>query len=208
MKKTPITVVGLASCLLCAGCGAVSEDSQNVIAGSVSEDARSEPQLMSVSSENIAGDESELSAALEKLVLDYQSGDWDGWVRSILGGRYLAEVHGDYIMLHEYGDIPGKWTSSLVNIHLPVDQNVFSFVDSGTYTDVDGEWYTYWLGEGGVYCYELGSEVASWGISDVERGQTLLIQVGDYAPCVWTGEQIIYCAPGGKTVVLPDDSSF
>lgn len=211
MKKI-VTIVVLTSCLLCTGCGTASADSQNTATGSVSadfitiQDTRSEFQLEPVSSGGISSDESGLSAALEKLVLDYQSGDWGGWVRSILNGRYLAEVHGDYIMLHACDGGLDLWTLSLVNVNLPVGRSVFDFVDSGAFIDPNGEERTYWLSEDGVYCYDLGEEIASWPISGVERGQAFLTQYEDYAPCIQVDHQIIYCAPGGATTVLTEDA--
>lgn len=192
MKKNVITaIIGLGFCLICTGCGATSAKPQDAaIVGSASAD--------------MVSDESELYTALEELVLDYQSGDWGGWARSILNGRYLAEVHGDYIMLHACDDDLDLWMLSLVNVNLPAGRSVFDFVDSGIFTDPDGEERTYWLGEDGIYCYTLGEEIASWSISGVERGQAFLVRYEDYAPCVRVNNQIIYCMPGGETAVLTE----
>lgn len=216
MKQVLVATVVLASCLLCAGCGAADSRAQDSIAEAVTstapedlitvQDASTESQSEVVTMADAIRENEMLSTALVDLTLDYQSGDWYGQPRHILDGKFLARVDSDYIMLQRQTDALERWVSSLTNVHLPVDRNVFDFVDSGIFANDAGEEHYYWLGEDGVYCYELGMEIAIWPIPGVERGKAFLTQYGDYAPCVRTDHQIIYCAPGGETTVLAEDA--
>ncbi len=190
-RKFLIATVGLL-CLMLVGCSLpelpIGESAMSVT--SIVEEA--EPDCTA------------LYTDIMKLVSDYQSYEWDGKERLLQEGRYIAQVKNHFIMICEPAKLPNAWLNTLVNVDWPPDRNVDERYQTALFSNQAGDDCYYWLSANGVQTYERGVLLEDWRIDSIIKGESRLLQFGGYAPCVYTDDQILYCAPNGRIEVLVD----
>lgn len=186
MRRKLLIAIGLTLCLALAGC------------------ATSTPKTETRTEDEYA----ELYAAVLATIADYQSSVWDGEERSVLDGEYHVRVMGDYVMVKALGEMKDTWVSTLLNVHLPLEellgQSDDPYFQSAAFRTGSSEAHDYWLSPSGVHCYVRGEDVASWQFDNLAQDTASLVQFGSFAPCVRTDDQLFYCAPDGEVELLID----